>query len=134
MENIEIIEGRNVLEISLVSTNNPYKGKKTGKFFNNYKFNGIVFPVDTDMPFCKDFAEGKVTKVKLIKGERTVSVTDSEGVETQVQKPTYSFDTAISSTQLIGVIRAQAAIAQLERKLQQVDLSEAEFEDMLASA
>ncbi len=89
-------------EISIIDHNNPYRNgqrAKDKKTFSRFRYNGTVFTVDSENPFVKEFSEGNVDSVKLIPGERTVVVVDSEGNETEQAVPTFTFDSFVSFKQ-----------------------------------
>jgi hypothetical protein len=89
-------------EISVIDSNNKYKNgqrAKDGKTFSRYRYNGVVFTVDTDNPFVQAFAEGNVDSVKLIEGTRDVITVDSNGDEQTSTVNTLTFDSFVSFQQ-----------------------------------
>jgi hypothetical protein len=82
--NILEIKGREVFNVVKISSNNPYKVDKDHKFYgktyNNYQYNGIVFPVNNDMDFAQWKDSGKLYSVRFEEGSRDVEV---DGVMTK---------------------------------------------------
>lgn len=136
MSDIIKLIGAECDEIALIDSKNSYKnGKKAeeGKTFSRFRFNGVVFTVDNDSPFIEDFNNGKVSSVKLIKGERTVTTTDDEGNETEIVRNTFTFDSHSSMVQELN--RAKHAFTlnkftALEKAITEGKLS---MEDALAT-
>lgn len=101
MATIKLIDEQ-VDEISVIDSNNKYKNgqrAKDGKTFSRFRYNGIVFTVDSDNPFVQAFAEGNVDSVKLIEGTRDVVSIDENGVEQTTPVSTLQFDSFVSFAQ-----------------------------------
>ena len=97
-DNVLKLAGEQADEITLVDRDNAYKStsKKAGKQYNRYRYNGIIFTVDSDSDFTKSFDNSSVSSVKLLQGKRTVVVTDDKGKETEHVVDTLQFDSFVS--------------------------------------
>lgn len=101
MATIKLIDEQ-VDEISVIDSNNKYKNgqrAKDGKTFSRYRYNGIVFTVDSDNPFNQAFTDGNVDSVKLVEGTREVVTVDTNGEEQTAVVPTLTFDSFVSFQQ-----------------------------------
>ena len=101
MATIKLIDEQ-VDEISVIDSNNKYKNgqrAKDGKTFSRFRYNGVVFTVDSDNPFVQAFNDGNVDSVKLIEGTREVVTVDSNGEEQTATVPTLTFDSFVSFQQ-----------------------------------
>ena len=68
MSKVIKIQNLDLLGLSLLESNLPYttgERAKAKKHFNRYAYQGKVFTVDTDHPFCKSYAEKEVGYVEL---------------------------------------------------------------------
>jgi hypothetical protein len=62
----------------------PYKNgqrAKDKKTYNQYRYNGTVFNVESDNKFCQLFDSEELYSVEFITGQREVKEVDSEGAE-----------------------------------------------------
>jgi len=97
------LEGAAVLEISAIEHNLPYKPEtakgKAGKTYSRFRYDGILFTVDSDHPFVNDFVKGQVKNAKVIDTLRDVDKTDADGVVTTSEVRSIEFDSYISRAQ-----------------------------------
>lgn len=117
MATIKLIDEQ-VDEISFVDGNRPYKAgsSKDGKFFNRYRYDGTVFTVDTDHPFCQAFADGKIDSVKLIKGTREVEVKDENGDVTETKTvDSLQFDSFVTFAQTLNRAEHKAKVSRFKK-------------------
>ena len=116
MATIKLIDEQ-VDEISPISHNNLYKNgqrAKDKKTYSNYRFDGVVFSVDSDNPFVQAFADGKVDSVKLTEGTREKVSVDSEGNELTETVKTLTFDSFISFAQTLNRAEHKSKIARFK--------------------
>lgn len=109
-----------VVEISVIDHKNPYKNgqrAKDKKTFSRYRYNGVVFTVDTDNPFNDAFTAGQVRSVKLLPGQRDVISVDDAGAEIKSSVPTLAFDNFISRTQYNALQQDRVVDAGIEYKI-----------------
>lgn len=133
MATIKLIDEQ-VDEISMIDSNNKYKNgqrAKDGKTFSRYRYNGIVFTVDTDNPFVQAFVEGNIDSVKLIEGTREAITVDSEGNELVNTVPTLQFDSFVSFQQTERRAEHKAKIKRYE-VIASAPVSESLLNDLLA--
>ena len=97
------LEGAAVLEISAIEHNLPYKPEtakgKAGKTYSRFRYDGILFTVDSDHPFVNDFVKGQVKSAKVMDTMRDVDKTDADGVVTTSEVRSIEFDSYISRAQ-----------------------------------
>jgi len=97
------LTGAEVLEISAIEHNLPYKPEtakgKAGKTYSRFRYDGILFTVDSDNPFVKDFVAGSVKNAKIMDTEREVVTTDANGVESKENVRSIEFDSYVSRAQ-----------------------------------
>jgi hypothetical protein len=97
------LEGATVLEISAIEHNLPYKPDtakgKAGKTYSRFRYDGILFTVDSDNPFVNDFVKGQVKSAKVMDTMRDVDKTDADGVVTTSEVRSIEFDSYISRAQ-----------------------------------
>ena len=97
------LQGAQVLEISPIEHNLPFAANtnkgKAGKTYSRFRYDGILFTVDTDNPFVADFIAGNVKTAKLMDTEREVDTTDADGVVTKESIRSIDFDSYISRAQ-----------------------------------
>lgn len=97
------LTGADVLEISAIEHNLPYKPEtakgKLGKTYSRFRYDGILFTVDSDNPFVKDFIAGSVKTAKIMDTEREVVTTDTNGVESKENVRSIDFDSYVSRAQ-----------------------------------
>lgn len=100
MSEVLKIQDESVDEITLVAKGLPYRSGKRAEnkeTYRQYRYEGKIFVVSEDDPFNVAFDDNrKITSVKLLKGSRTVKVTDEEGNETEKAVDTLTFDSFIS--------------------------------------
>ena len=110
-----------VVEISVIDHKNLYKSgqrAKDKKTFSRYRYNGMVFTVDSENPFNEAFTAGQVRSVKLLPGEREVTtVDDATGEEVKSSVPTLSFDNFISRAQYNALQQDRVRDAGIECKI-----------------
>lgn len=114
------LNAQDVLEISVIDHNNPYKkGKRSEdkKTFSRYRYDGKVFTVDSENPFVQDFANGKVRTVKLISDTITESGVDDDGNETTTTRDVLSFDSYVSRAAYNAMLEDSAIEAKIESKI-----------------
>jgi hypothetical protein len=86
MANVTKLMDTQVDEITLLSSNLPYKTGKRAEnkeTYSRFRYNGVVFNVPDNSPFIKDFQNGTVSSVKLIENERPG--TDEDGNEITIK-------------------------------------------------
>ena len=110
-----------VLEISVIDTNNAYKGKKAGKFYSRYRYNGIVFTVDNDNPFVKAFTDGQVRTVKLNESTREKISVNDEGEEITETVNSLEFDSFVSRAQYNALQQDRVVDASVEAKIKRYE-------------
>lgn len=99
MDKVVKLVGESVDEVVLVSKSNKYKtGKKAeeGKTYATFRYNGVMFTVDSEDPFIANQDAGTISSIKLLEGTRKVQVEDSEGNKEEIDRVTYQFDSFIS--------------------------------------
>jgi hypothetical protein len=109
-----------VLEISAIDHNNPYKNgqrAKDKKTFSRYKFEGTVFSVPSDNPFVQAFEKGEVKFVKLIQSTREKKGIDNEGEEIITTVDSFEFDSFISRAQFNNLQADRVLDAGVEFKI-----------------
>ena len=118
MANIITLEDMQIFEIAHIRSNQPYsdKTKMKGKFFDTFRYDGIVFTVPSDNRFVQDFIEGNVKSVKLMKGERTKKVTNEDGTESDTIVPQLTFDTHVSLDQEKRFANHRADLMEIEAR------------------
>lgn len=112
MEKIKLVE-EDIFDVKLIKSGIAYTSgerKANGETYTRFRYDGIVFTVPDTDPFVKDWIDGEVAIVKLLKGSR--KITDGEGVETTVDS--VDFDSHVNSIQLMGVKTRSAKIRVLE--------------------
>ena len=133
MATIKLIDEQ-VDEISVIDSNNKYKNgqrAKDNKTFSRYRYNGVVFTVDTDNPFVQAFTAGNIDSVKLIEGTREAVSVDTEGNETVNNVPTLQFDSFVSFAQTERRAEHKAKIKRYE-VIASAPVSESLLNDLLA--
>lgn len=110
-----------VLEISVIDTNNAYKGKKAGKFYSRYRYDGIVFTVDNDNPFVNAFADGQVKTAKLNQSTREKTSVNDEGEEIIETVNTLEFDSFISRAQYNALQQDRVVDASVEARIKRYE-------------
>ena len=133
MATIKLIDEQ-VDEISVIDSNNKYKNgqrAKDNKTFSRYRYNGVVFTVDTDNPFVEAFTAGNIDSVKLIEGTREAVSVDTEGNETINNVPTLQFDSFVSFQQTERRAEHKAKIKRYE-VIASAPVSESLLNDLLA--
>ena len=133
MATIKLIDEQ-VDEISVIDSNNKYKNgqrAKDNKTFSRYRYNGVVFTVDTDNPFVQAFTAGNIDSVKLIEGTREAVSVDTEGNETINNVPTLQFDSFVSFAQTERRAEHKAKIKRYE-VIASAPVSESLLNDLLA--
>jgi hypothetical protein len=133
MATIKLIDEQ-VDEISVIDSNNKYKNgqrAKDNKTFSRYRYNGVVFTVDTDNPFVEAFTAGNIDSVKLIEGTREAVSVDTEGNETINNVPTLQFDSFVSFAQTERRAEHKAKIKRYE-VIASAPVSESLLNDLLA--
>jgi hypothetical protein len=97
------LQGAQVLEISPIEHNLPFAANtnkgKAGKTYSRFRYDGILFTVDTDNPFVADFIAGNVKTAKLMDTEREVVTKDVNGDESKENVRSIDFDSYISRAQ-----------------------------------
>ena len=114
------LTGEQVLEISAIDHNNAYKNgqrAKDKKTFSRFKYESTVFSVPSDNPFVQAFIAGEVKSVKLIPGERDVTVVDDAGVESTNTVKSLEFDSFISRAQYNALQQDRVLDAGVEFKI-----------------
>ena len=104
-------------EIVCLKTGTPYKnGQRAieGATFNSYRYEGVVFTVESTNPFNKAFENGQLASVKLIEGTRTKVMIDDEGNEIESTVPTFEFDSHTSMQQVKNRAKHEFEIKALE--------------------
>jgi hypothetical protein len=117
MATIKLVQDQ-VDEISFVDANRPYKkgSAKDGKFFNRYKYDGIVFTVDTDHPFVQAFENGEVDSVKLLPSKREVEIKDANGDVTETREvDSLQFDSYVSFKQTLNRAKHNASVSRYKK-------------------
>lgn len=120
MANVIKLTGEQLFEVSIVSEGNAYKNgqrAKDGKTFSQFKYEGTVFTVPTDNPFCKAFATGDVKSIKLLDGTREKVVVDAEGNEETVTVRQLEFDSFVSRAQYNSLQQDRVLDAGVEFKI-----------------
>lgn len=96
------LTGEQLFEVSVVSENNPYKNgqrAKDKKTFSQFKFEGVIFTVPDENPFCKAFNSGEVKSIKLLDGTRDKVLIADDGTEETVTVRQLEFDSFVSRSQ-----------------------------------
>ena len=117
MATIKLVEEQ-VDEISFVDAKLPYKkgSAKDGKFYNRYKYEGTVFTVDSDHPFCQAFEQGQIDSVKLSKGTREIEIKDENGDVTETKTvDSLQFDSFISFKQTLNRAEHRAKVSRFKK-------------------
>jgi hypothetical protein len=111
MSNTIEITGKQLFRISPIGTNLKYDKdtKLAGQTYTRFRYNGVVFIVNDNLPFAKDFHAGNVDTVFL--NESVEKGTDAEGNETTTRR--LEFDGYVNNNQLINLIKKEAIVASI---------------------
>jgi hypothetical protein len=118
------LAGEQLFEVSVVSENNPYKNgqrAKDKKTFSQFKFEGTVFTVPTDSPFCTAFANGEVKSIKLLDGTREKVGVDDAGDEVVTTVRQLEFDSFVSRAQYNSLQQDRVLDAGVEYKIKRYE-------------
>jgi len=130
------LSGEQVDEITLIDSNLPYKTgqrKERGETYNRYRFNGIVFTVNTTNPFVEQHANGTVDSVKLLEGQREVDALDDQGNEVKQVVNTLTFDSSTNYAQAENRAFHKAKMNAIAKSADR-DLSADEFNKLIAAS
>lgn len=114
------LEGAQVGKITLLRTSLPYKTgqrAKDKKTYNQYRYNGTVFNVDSENKFCELFNNEELYSVEFIKGQREVEMTSEEGVVTKQTVDTLEFDNCQSVKQAEKLAGSEVRIKKIYKSL-----------------
>ena len=92
-------------EISVIDHNKPYKRgdrAKEGKTFSRFRYDGIVFTVDSENPFIEAYSNGTIASVKLIPTKVERKLTDADGNETTETVDGLTFDSFVTMAQQLN--------------------------------
>ncbi len=120
MANVIKLTGEQLFEVSVVSEGNLYKNgqrAKDGKTFSQFKYEGTVFTVPTDNPFCTAFTKGDVKSIKLLDGTREKITVDAEGEEVTVTVRQLEFDSFVSRAQYNSLQQDKILDAEVDYKI-----------------
>jgi len=124
MANVIKLSAEQVVEISVIDHKNPYKNgqrAKDGKTFSRFRYEGVVFTVDSDNPFIQAFESGNVKHVKLMEGERDTIVIDAEGNETTQTVRTLTFDSMVTRAQWRALQNDKVEDAEVDYKIKRFE-------------
>jgi len=100
------LENDQIDEVVLVGHNKSYRaGTKPaleGKTFSSFRYDGVVFTIQSDNPFIEQYTNGTVASIKLIQSKRDKEVVDAEGVVTIVPTDSLEFDSFTSFKQQLN--------------------------------
>lgn len=108
MKNSIELVGKEIFRIKDLGSGYAYKSdtKMAGKTYSRFRYNGVVFIVDDNDPFVKDFRNGNVHTIWLTSGTR--ETIDAEG--NTIEVPEYQFESHISNAQIIGLTKTNAVL------------------------
>lgn len=135
MTNTIQLEGAEVGKITLLKKALPYKNgqrAKDKKTYNQYRYNGIVFNVESDNKFCMLFDSEELYSVEFIDGTREVEEIDSEGVTTMKSVRTLEFDNCQSLNQAEKLANGEVRIKRIYKTLDAAPVTESLLESLTA--
>lgn len=127
MTNILKLEGSEVGKITLLKTKLPYKNgdrAKDKKTYNQYRYNGVVFNVESDNKFCNLFDTEELYSVEFIDGMRDVDVVDSEGNKTTKSIRSLEFDNCQSLNQAEKLANGEVRIKRIYKSIEAAPVTE----------
>lgn len=119
MEKIKLVD-EEVFDVKLIKSGIPYTSgerHKNNETYSRFRYDGIVFTVPDTDPFVKDWNDGEVAILKLLKTKRVVKDEDGKPVIKDGQEQltdSIEFDSHVNSNQLVGVKTRSAKIKALE--------------------
>lgn len=135
MTNTIQLEGIEVGKITLLKKNLPYKNgqrAKDKKTYNQYRYNGVVFNVESDNKFCTLFDAEELYSVEFIEGMRDVEVVDSEGNTTTKAVKSLEFDNCQSLNQAEKLANGEVRIKRIYKSLEASPVTESLLESLQA--
>lgn len=135
MTNTIQLEGIEVGKITLLKKNLPYKNgqrAKDKKTYNQYRYNGVVFNVESDNKFCTLFDAEELYSVEFIEGMRDVEVVDSEGNTTIKAVKSLEFDNCQSLNQAEKLANGEVRIKRIYKSLEASPVTESLLESLQA--
>jgi hypothetical protein len=121
------LEGTQVGKITLLRANLPYKNgqrAKDKKTYNQYRYNGTVFNVDSENKFCKLYETEELYSVEFIEGQRDVETVDADGETTKQTVRTLEFDNCQSIDQAKKLVSNEVEIKKIYKSLETAPLTE----------
>jgi hypothetical protein len=121
------LEGAQVGKITLLKKDLPYKNgqrAKDKKTYNQYRYNGIVFNVESTSKFCSLFDAEDLYSVEFIDGMRDVEMIDSEGNTTTKSVRTLEFDNCQSVNQAEKLANSEVKIKGIYKTLDAAPVTE----------
>jgi hypothetical protein len=135
MNNTIQLEGSEVGKITLLKKELLYKNgqrAKDKKTYNQYRYNGIVFNVESDNKFCNLFDAEELYSVEFINGTREVEEIDSEGIVTMKSVKTLEFDNCQSVNQAEKLANSEVKIKRIYKSLDALPVTESLFNSITA--
>ena len=135
MTNTIQLEGSEVGKITLLKKDLPYKNgqrAKEKKTYNQYRYNGIVFNVESNNKFCSLFETEELYSVEFIDGMRDVDMIDSEGNATTKSVRTLEFDNCQSLNQAEKLANGEVRIKRIYKTLDAAPVTDSLLESLTA--
>jgi hypothetical protein len=111
----------------------PYKNgqrAKDKKTYNQYRYNGTVFNVESDNKFCQLFDSEELYSVEFITGQREVKEVDSEGAEITRTVDTLEFDNCQSVNQAEKLAGSEVRIKKIYKSLEAAPVTDELLENV----
>ncbi len=127
MTNTIQLEGSEVGKITLLKKDLLYKNgqrAKDKKTYNQYRYNGIVFNVESEHKFCALFDSEDLYSVEFLTGKRDVEMVDSEGNTTTKTVDTIEMDNCQSVNQAEKLANSEVKIKGIYKTLDAAPVTE----------
>jgi hypothetical protein len=136
MTNTIQLEGSEVGKITLLKKDLPYKNgqrAKEKKTYNQYRYNGIVFNVESSNKFCNLFDTEELYSVEFIdKGITDVEMIDAEGNTTTKSVRSLEFDNCQSINQAEKLANGEVRIKRIYKTLDAAPVTDSLLESLTA--
>ena len=121
------LEGAQVGKITLLKTGLPYKTgqrAKDKKTYNQYRYNGTVFNVESDNKFCALFTSEELYSVEFITSKREVEMLDADGNLTKTTVDSLEFDNCQSLNQAEKLANGHVKIQKIYKSLDAITVDD----------
>jgi TATA-box binding protein (TBP) (component of TFIID and TFIIIB) len=129
------LEGAQVGKITLLKKGLAYKNgqrAKDKKTYNQYRYSGIVFNVESDNKFCTLFDSEELYSVEFIEGTRDVESVDTDGNTVKTTVNTLEFDNCQSVNQAEKLANSEVKIKGIYKSLDALPVTESLFNSITA--